>query len=53
MLQAIRRGLSVAEPGDEAMIPALSLAAVTAAILVASEQVVHVGVQLAFKLLGV
>ncbi len=35
------------------MISALSLTAVTAAILLVSEQVVHVGVQLAFRLLGV
>ena len=35
------------------MSASLSLAAVTAAILLASEQVVHLGVQLAFRLLGV
>ena len=35
------------------MTSALSLAAVTGAILIGSEQVVHVGVQLAFRLFGV
>ena len=35
------------------MTASLSLAAVTAAILLCSEQIVHLGVQLAFRLLGV
>ena len=35
------------------MTASMSLVAVTAAILLASEQVVHLGVQLAFRLLGV
>ncbi len=35
------------------MTAALSLAGVTAVILLTSEQVVHLGVQLAFRLLGV
>ena len=35
------------------MTASLSLTAVTAAILLASEQVVHAGVRLAFQLLGV
>ena len=34
------------------MVSAMSLAAVTAAIMLGSEQVVHVGVQFAFHLFG-
>lgn len=41
------------ETREAIVVPALSLAAVTAGILLVSEQVIHLGVQLAFRLCGI